>query len=79
MTDTDPEPTNPNGDTPAKLPWRKNILVLFAIAFGAGGALLLTDMVAAAIINNYATHFPTILEYFKIIGIGAVALAKDLK
>lgn len=73
-------PNDDNDETRAgPVPWRKNILWLFGLAFLAGGAMLCAELTAEAMLDDYDGHMETVLEYFKIIGIGAIALAKDLR
>lgn len=63
---------------PAKVPWRKNLLMLFGIGYLATACLYIGDLAALSRIEEYASHAGAIIEVFKILTIGAVALAKDM-
>lgn len=69
---------DPGEDGATRLPWRKNLLCLFGIAYFAVGGAYGADLAATAGIDGYVSQAELILEVMQILTIGAVALAKDM-
>ena len=66
------------GEEPARLPWRKNLLTLFGIAYAATTVVYGADVVATAFVAGHVSQAAIVIEVYKILTIGAVALAKDM-
>ena len=60
------------------VPWRKNVLMLFAIGYFACAALYGADVYATSAIDGYATQAAVIVEAVKLLTVGVIAVAKDL-
>ena len=63
---------------PEKVPWRKNLLWLFGLAYCVTATLYGADVIAQAHIPGYASLGAMIIEAFKILSIGTIAVAKDM-
>ena len=71
-------PPGDDAGEPAKLPWRKNLLSLFGIAYGATTIVYAADVAATAFVAGHVSQAGIIVEVYKILTIGAVALSKDM-
>ena len=63
---------------PAKVPWRKNLLWLFGLAYTVTGALYACDVWAQGEIEGYVSQAAALIEVFKVLAIGTIAVAKDM-
>ena len=63
---------------PAKVPWRKNLLWLFGLAYVTTAALYGADIAAQHHIEGYVSQGALLVEAFKVLSIGTIAVAKDM-
>lgn len=75
---TQPVVVDAADEQPARVPWRKNLLWLFGLAYVTTGALYGADLVAQAEIDDYTSHGALLIEAFKVLSIGTIAVAKDM-
>lgn len=62
----------------ASVPWRKNPLWLFGLAYVTTGGLYAGDVAAQGWIEGYVSQGAVLVEAFKVLSIGTIAVAKDM-
>lgn len=60
------------------VPWRKNLLWLFGLAYVTTGGLYAGDAIAQGQIEGYVSQGAVLVEAFKVLSIGTIAVAKDM-
>ncbi len=74
-------PEDPGQETATEkpsVPWRKNLLWLFGLAYATTGGLYAGDVVAQGAIDGYVSQGAVLVEAFKVLSIGTIAVAKDM-